>query len=223
MQRVVAGLLSLVSKIVMDADPSPHLQSSNSGPWAGPNGDHLIPRLIISCSLFKSTVSYAQFQAQLGKLLFIHPTSFWGSLPLAVIVQSLSCIELFVTRWTAACQASCPSLSPGVCSDSCLLSQWCQLTISSSAALFLLLHSVFPSIRVFSSESALCIRWPNCWSFSFRISPSNEYSGLISFRIDWSDLLAVQGLSSVFSSTTIQKHRFFGSQPSLWSNSHIHI
>ena len=58
---------------------------------------------------------------------------------------------------------------------------------------FLLLPSIFPSIRVFSNESVLCIRWPNYWSFSFRFSPSNEYSGLISFRIDWLDLLAVQG------------------------------
>ena len=72
--------------------------------------------------------------------------------------------------------------------------------------------SVFPSIRVFSNESALFPRWPEYWSFSFSISPSNEYSGLISFRIDWSDLLAVQGLSRVFPGTTIQKHQFFGAQ-----------
>ena len=80
---------------------------------------------------------------------------------------------------------------------------------------------VFP-IRVFSDESALHIRWPKYWSLIFSISPSNEYSGLISFRIDWLDLLAVQGLSRVFSSTTVQRHQFFGTQPSLWSNSHIH-
>ena len=78
-----------------------------------------------------------------------------------------------------------------VCSNSCPLSRWCHPTISSSATTFLLLPSVFPSIRVFSSESALCIRWPKYWNFS--ISPSNEYSGLIFFRIDWFDLLAVQG------------------------------
>ena len=83
----------------------------------------------------------------------------------------------------------CPSLSPGVCTNSCPLSQWCHPTISSSV----LLPSIFPNIRVFSSESVLCIRWPNYWSFSFSISPSNEYSGLISFRIDWFDILAVQG------------------------------
>ena len=78
-----------------------------------------------------------------------------------------------------------------VCSNSCPLSRWCHPTISSSATTFLHLPSVSPSIRVFSSESALCIRWPKYWNFS--ISPSNEYSGLIFFRIDWFDLLAVQG------------------------------
>ena len=86
-----------------------------------------------------------------------------------------------------------PSISPTVCSDSCPLSQWYHPTISSSVVPFLLLPSIFPSIRVFSSELALRIKWPKYWSFSFNISPSNEYSGLISFRIDWFDLLAVQG------------------------------
>ena len=88
----------------------------------------------------------------------------------------------------------CPSLCPGVCSDSCPLSQWCHLTPSHPLLpLLLLLPSIFPSIRVFSSESALHIRWPKYWSFSFSISPSNECSVLISFRIDWFDLHAVQG------------------------------
>ena len=82
----------------------------------------------------------------------------------------------------------CPSLSPGVCLNSYLLSQWCYLTISSSAAPLL-----FPSIRVFP-RLALHIRWPKQWSFSFSINPSNEYSGLISFRVDRFDLLAVQGI-----------------------------
>ena len=78
--------------------------------------------------------------------------------------------------------------------------------------LLLLLPSIFPSIRVFSNESALCIRCPKYWSFSFSISPSNEYSGLISFRMDWLDLLAVQGTHRVFSNTTVQKNQFFGAQ-----------
>ena len=85
----------------------------------------------------------------------------------------------------------------------------------------LLLPPIFSSIRVFSNESALLIRWPKYWGFSFNISPSNKYSGLISFTIDWSDLLAVQGLPRVFSSTTVLKHQFFSTQPSLWFNSHI--
>ena len=77
------------------------------------------------------------------------------------------------------------------------------------------LPSIFPSIRVFSSESVLPIRWPKFWSFSFSISPSSEYSGLISFSMDWFDLLAVKGLSRVFSNTTVEKHQFFRAQLSL--------
>ena len=79
----------------------------------------------------------------------------------------------------------------------------------------LLLPSMFPSIRAFSNESALHIRWPKYWSFGFNITPCNEYSGLISFRIDWLGLLAGKGLSRVFSNTTVQKHQFFGAQLSL--------
>ena len=94
----------------------------------------------------------------------------------------------------------CPSPTPGVYSNSCPLSQWCYPTISSSLDP-LLPPSIFPSIRVFSNESDLLIRWPKYWSFSF--SPSNEYSGLISFRIDWFGLLAVQ-FSSVQSLSRVQ-------------------
>ena len=85
----------------------------------------------------------------------------------------------------------------------------------------LLLPSIFPSIRVFSNELALSTRWPKNWSFSFSISPSNEYSALISFELTGLISLLSKRLSRVFSSTTIQKHQFFGTQPSLWSNSHI--
>ena len=84
----------------------------------------------------------------------------------------------------------CPSPTPGACSNSC------PSMMSSNHLILchpLLLPSIFPSIRVFSNESVLCIRWPKYWIFSFSISPSNEYSGLISFRTDWLDLLAVQG------------------------------
>ena len=84
----------------------------------------------------------------------------------------------------------CHSLSPWVYSDSCSLSWWWYLTISSSANSLLFLPSIFPSIRVYSSDLTLHIRWPKCWSFN--ISPSSEYSGLISFKINWFDLLVVQ-------------------------------
>jgi len=87
----------------------------------------------------------------------------------------------------------CPSLSPGVCSNSCALSQWCYLTISSSITIFPFSFSVFPSTGVFSNELALPIKWPKYWSFSFCISLSNEYPTLISSRINWFDLLAFQG------------------------------
>ena len=87
----------------------------------------------------------------------------------------------------------------------------------------LLLPPIPNSIRVFSSESTLHKRWPKYWSFSFSISPSTEHPGLISVRMDWLDLLAVQGtLSRVFSNTTVQKHQFFNTQLSPQSNSHIH-
>ena len=86
----------------------------------------------------------------------------------------------------------------------------------------LLLPSIFLSIRVFSNESALCISWPNYWSFSFSISPSNEYSGLISFRMDWLDFLVVQGTLQSLLQPTVQKHQFFGAQLSLWLNSLIY-
>ena len=112
---------------------------------------------------------------------------------MTLIIQSLSCVRLFATPWTVARQ---PSLSFTI-SWSLLKLISIKLVMSSNHLILcyslLLLPSVFPSIRVFSSESALPIRWPKDWSFSFSISPSNEYSGLIYFRIDWLDLLAVQG------------------------------
>ena len=86
----------------------------------------------------------------------------------------------------------------------------------------LLLPPIPPSIRVFSNESTLLMRWPKYWSFSFSIIPSKEHPGLISFRMNWLDLLAVQELSRVFSNTTVQKHQFFGAQLSSESNFHIH-
>ena len=86
----------------------------------------------------------------------------------------------------------------------------------------LLLLSIFLFIRVLSNKSALCTRWPKYWIFRFSINPSNEYSGLISFWIDWVDLPAVQGISRIFSNTTMWKHQFFSAQPYLWSSPHIY-
>ena len=109
-----------------------------------------------------------------------------------VVVQLLSCV-LFTTPWMAAHQASLSftisrSLLKLISIESVMLSNHLILCRP-----LLLLFSIFPSIRDFSNDSTLCIRWPKYWSFSFSFSPSNEYSGLISFRIDWFDLLAVQG------------------------------
>ena len=108
-------------------------------------------------------------------------------------VQSFSHVQLFVTPWTAACQASLSVNN----SQSLLKLMSIELVMPSNHLILccplLLPPSVFPSIRVFSNESALRIRWPKYWSFSFSISPSNEYSGLISFRKDWLDFLALQG------------------------------
>ena len=108
-----------------------------------------------------------------------------------LIVQLLSRVQLFATPWTAACQASpSPSVSQNLSKfmsvESVMPSNRLILY-----CLFLILPSIFPSLRVYSNETALCIRWPKHWSFSFSISSSNEYLGLISFRIDWLDLLAV--------------------------------
>ena len=116
-----------------------------------------------------------------------------GTLTGRVAVQSLSHVRLFATLWTAARQASLSITN----SRSLLRLTSIESVMPSNYLILyrplLLLPSIFPSIRVFSNESALCIRWPKYWSFSFSISLFNEYSGLISFRIDWFDLLAVQG------------------------------
>ena len=136
-------------------------------------------------------------------------------------IQSLSLVRLFANPWTAACQASL-----SVTSSQSLLKLMSIKSVMPSHHLILcqpllLPPSIFPSIRVFSNESVLCIRWPNYWSFSFNISPSNEYLGLISFRMDWLDLLAIQGtLKSLLqhhsSKASVLQHSDF-----FLSNSHI--
>ena len=116
----------------------------------------------------------------------------------------------------------CPSPAPGVHSNSRPSSWWCHPDISSSVVPFSSCPQSLPASGSFSNESTLHMRWPKYWSFSLSISPSNEHPGLISFRMDWLDLLAVQGLLRVFSNTTVQKHQFFGTQLSSQSNSYIH-
>jgi len=138
-------------------------------------------------------------------------------------VHLLSHVQLFTTLCTAARQAS---LSITISQSSLRLTST-ELVMPSSHLILccplLLLPPIPPSIRVFSNESALRMRWPKYWSFSFSIIPSKEHPGLISFRMDWLDPLAVQGtLERVFSNTTVQKHQFFGAQPSSQSNFHIH-
>ena len=134
-------------------------------------------------------------------------------------VQSLGYVRLFVTPWIAACQASL-SITNSRSSHKLM----CIESVMPSSHLILyrpllLLPLIPPSIRVFSDESTVRMRWPKYWSFSFSISPSNEHPGLISFRMDW---LESRGLWRVFSNTTVQNHQFFGTQLSSQSNSHIH-
>ena len=134
---------------------------------------------------------------------------------LFISVQLLSHAQLFATPWTAAHQVSLAitiswSLLKLMSIESVMPSNHLILCCS-----LLLLPSIFPSIRVFSSESVLRIRWPKCWSFSFSIRPSKEYSGLISFRIDWLDLLAIQGTLKTLLQQHSSKDQFFGTQLSL--------
>ena len=134
-------------------------------------------------------------------------------LNIVAVVHLLSCVQFFVTPWTTAHQSSLSftiSLS--------LLKESVESVMPSNHLILchpLLLPSIFPRMRVFPSDSALPIR-------SFSISPSNEYSGLISFRLTGFISLLSNGLSRVFSNTIVQKHQFFSGQPSLWPNSHIH-
>ena len=154
------------------------------------------------------------------ELLLWHPIALGSGVffALSLLVQ-FSCVHLFSTPWTAARQAS---LSFTI-SWSLLKLTSIESVMSSNYLILchplLLLPSILPSNRDFSNESAGCIRWPKYWGFSFSISPSNEYPGLISFRIDWLGLLAIQRTLRVFSSSTVKASIL---QPSLLSNFHIH-
>ena len=170
---------------------------------------------------------YLYFQPKIIHIIYWFLLSFWLIqliFHLFSSVQLLSCVWLFAIPWTAARQASLsitnsqspPKFKP-MSID--LVMPFNHLILCQP---LILLLSVFPSIRVFSSESALCIRRPNYWSFSFNISPSNEHPGLISLRMDWLDLLAVQGTLKSLLKHPVQKHQFFSAQLSSQSNSHIH-
>ena len=130
-------------------------------------------------------------------------------------VQSLSCVWLFATPWIAARQVYLSITN----SRSLLKLMPIESMMSSSHLILcrplLLLPPIPPSIRVFSNESALHMRWPKYWTFSFSISPFSEHPGLISFRMDWLDLLGVQGTLKSLLQNTVQKHQFFGTQLSL--------
>ena len=146
----------------------------------------------------------------------IEPNVFLLSLCCSVVSDSWWPHGLWHTRLL------CPSPTPGACSNSCPSSQWCHPTISSSIVPFSCLQS-FPASRSFPMSQFLASGGQRVGVFSFSISPSNEYPGLISFRMDWLDFsLQSKGLSRVFSNTTVQKHQFFGAQLSSQSNSHIH-
>ena len=145
---------------------------------------------------------------------------YWsGSVKFNSVAQS--CLTL-CNPWTAAHQTSLSitnswSLLKLMSIESVMLSNYLLLCHP-----LLLPPSIFPSIRVFCNESVLCVWWPKYWSFSFSISPSNEYPGLISFRMDWFDLFAVQGTLKSLLQHHSSEHQFFTAQIALQSNSHIH-
>ena len=134
---------------------------------------------------------------------------------LVVVVHMLNRVRLFLTWWTAANHAS---LTSTISQSLLKLTSIASVMPSKHLILYcsyLLLPSIFPSVRFFSNESDRHIKWPKYWSFSFSISPSNKHQGLVSFRMDWLDLLAVQGTLKSLLQTIVQKHQFFSAQLSL--------
>ena len=142
---------------------------------------------------------------------------------LVVVIQSLSCVQLFATPWTDCSMPGFPCPSPFLI---LLKLMSIEIMIPSNHLILycplLILPSIFPSVMIFPNELTLRIRWPRYWSFSFSVSPFNEYLGLIFLKIAGFNFNLSKGLSRVFFSITVQKHQFFSAQPSLWSNSHIH-
>ena len=152
------------------------------------------------------------------RALFLWPNHLQNAPPpntitFVVVVQSLGCVWFFVTPWTAACKAHLSSTT----SKSLLRFMSIEFVMLTNHLILSsplhILSSIFPSIRIFSSDSAIYIRWPKCRSFNFSISPSNEYSGLISFMIDWLYLLGVQ--ETLKSLLEYHSSKFFGAQLSL--------
>ena len=130
-------------------------------------------------------------------------------------VQPLSRVRPFATPWTAARQASLSITNSWSSLKLMSKSRWCYPTISSTVVPFSSCPQSFPASGSFQMSAPLLIRWPKCWSFSFNISPSNEHPGLVSFRMDWLDLLEVQGTLKNLLQPTVQKHQFFSAQLSL--------
>ena len=175
-------------------------------PFSYPHWQSLLFQAVLCCSVSSFQTRYHHSD---------QPALTWK----IVVVQSICCVWLFSASWTVACQTSLSftisqSLLKFMSIESMMLSN--HLIICHP---FLLLPSIFPSMRVFSNELALCIRWLKYWSFSFSVSPSNEYSELISFRIDWSNLLAIQQtLKSLF-----QHHNSKASKPENWAHTKMVI
>ena len=164
-----------------------------------------------SSSILKSILLFAANK--------IHSIILWRTSQFSSV--QFSCSVVSNSLWPHRPQHArppCPSPTPGVYSNSCPLSRWCHPTMFFLCCPLLLLPSVFPGIKVFSNESALHIRWPTYWSFRFNISPSNEHSGLISLRMDWLDLLAVQGTLK-----SLLQHQSSKASILQWTTSHIHV
>ena len=162
-----------------------------------------------------------------GKIIAWTRWTFVGKVKSLLLICCLSSVQFslsdsFRPHELLHTRPPCPSPTPGVHPNPHPLSQWCHPAISSSVVPFSSCPQILPCIRVFSNESTLHIRWPKYWSISFSIIPSKEHPGLISFRMDWLELLEVQGTLKSLLHITIQKQQFFSAQLSSQSNSHIH-
>ena len=189
LQGLLSGLLFFLSFV--SQHPTQNSQASSLFSIMLP--DTLKVKTEVAMRPCRSRPTHSPYRLLTHPFFLLPPLIPLQSYVVVVVVQSLCCVQLFGTLWTAACQASLSftisySLLKLMSVESMMPSNHLLLCHS-----LLLLPLIFPSIRVFPNEWALCIRWPKYWTFSFSISPTNEYSGLIFFRIDWFDLLEVQG------------------------------